>query len=598
MVVSPTDNRCTTVASTRQTVRRVGVEGILRPRVEPSRAMSEIAYLRQPTLHADTVVFVSDDDLWRASVDGGTAQRLTAGLSEPSTPCLSPDGRWIAYISRDEQHPEVNLMPADGGPGRRLTWLGPDTAVRGWTPDGRILFVSTWGQPFFRNHQAYTVDPAGGLPEALNLGQVNHLAFGPGGARVIGRSTADPARWKRYRGGTAGHLWIDTEGRGDWRRMTELPGNLSCPMWIGSRVYFLSDAEGVGNLYSCRPDGTDQRRHTDHAETYARHAQTDGRRIVYQCAAQLWLFDPVGDGSRPIGLRVPSARTQAARRFVPAAEHLAGARLHPVGHSVALDVRGKLYTMPLWEGAVRQAGVADGVRYRHGQWLADGRTLLVVSDATDEERLELHADTGVHAIDGDIGHVTTLLAAPVGTTFALANHRNELIVGDSAGPGWSVVDRSDAGRCEDLAWSADGRWLAYSFQTAPRQRAIKLYEVAAQRASLVTRPEFHDYSPSFDPDGKYLYFLSLRTFDPVYDSVQFEMSFPRAARPYLLALQAGGRPPFESEPRGLKDDGKAGDTSKAGAAEQADNKAKDAAPPAVRVDLDRSEERRVGKECR
>jgi tricorn protease len=538
--------------------------------------MSEPAYLRQPTIRGETLVFVSDDDLWRVDASGGTAQRLTAGLSEPSTPCLSPDGAWIAYIGRDEQHPEVTLMPAAGGPGRRLTWHGPDTQVRGWTPQGQILFVSTHGQPFFRNHQAYTLDPAGGMPQALQLGQVNHVAFGPGKALVIGRNTADPARWKRYRGGTAGHLWIDAEGAGQFRRMNELGGNLTSPMWIGARIYFLSDAEGVGNLYSCRPDGGGLRRHTDHADFYARHAQSDGHRVVYQCGARLWLFDPAGGTSRAIDIHVPSARTQAARRFVPAAQHLHGTQLHPAGHSLALDVRGRLYTLPLWEGAVRQVGVADGVRYRHGQWLADGTTLVATSDAGGEEHVELHAQGSVRSLDWDVGQVVHLCAAPAGTCIAIANHRNELLIGDAQGGRCAVVDRSDAGRCEDLAWSADGRWLAYSFQTSARQRAIKLCDVATQRCTLVTQPEFRDYSPSFDPQGRWLYFLSLRTYDPVYDSVQFEMSFPRAARPYLVALQAAGRAPFEAEPRGLKGDDKpsVGGGTAAGVAEP------------MRVDLD------------
>jgi tricorn protease len=518
--------------------------------------MSDNAYLRQPTLQGDSVVFVSDDDLWRASTAGGVAQRLTAGLSEPSTPCLSPDGHWLAYIGRDEQHPEVYVMPANGGPARRLTWLGPDTQVRGWTPEGHVLFVSTWGQPFFRNHQAYTVDPAGGLPVPLQLGQVNHLAWGPGGARIIGRNTADPARWKRYRGGTAGHLWIDADGSGQFRRMRELQGNLSCPMWIGERVYFISDAEGVGNLYSCRPDGSELRRHTDHADYYARHAQSDGRRIVYQCGARLWLLDPASGEHRLLDIEVPSPRTQAARRFVPAEAHLAAAQLHPAGHSLALDVRGKLYTMPLWEGAVCQHGVADGVRYRHGQWLADGQTLVVVSDATGEERIELHGPEGLRVLDWPCGPVDSLRAAPVGSAVAIANHRNELLIGDAASGACRVVDRSDAGRCEDLAWSADGSWLAYSYQATARQRAIKLCEVATGTCTMVTTAEFRDYSPSFDPQGRWLYFLSLRTYDPVYDSVQFEMSFPRAARPYLLALRAGERAPFEREPKGLKADDK------------------------------------------
>ncbi len=146
---------------------------------------------------------------------------------------------------------------------------------------------------------------------------------------------------------------------------------------------------------------------------------------------------------------------------------------------------------------------------------------------------------------------------------ALANHRNQLLIGDTAGGGCMVVDHSDAGRCEDLAWSADGSWLAYSFQATARQRAIKLCELATQTCTLVTQPEFRDYSPSFDPQGRWLYFLSLRTYDPVYDSVQFEMSFPRAARPYLVALQAGGTAPFELQPRSLKSGDKDAPAAKA-----------------------------------
>ncbi|MEP7301343.1 MAG: S41 family peptidase, partial [Caldimonas sp.] len=131
---------------------------------------------------------------------------------------------------------------------------------------------------------------------------------------------------------------------------------------------------------------------------------------------------------------------------------------------------------------------------------------------------------------------------------------------------------------DDLAWSPDGAWLAYTFATSTRHVAIKLHEVAARTSTLVTEPEFRDYSPSFDPDGRYLYFLSLRTYDPVYDSVQFEMSFPRAARPYLIALQAGGRPPFEPDPKGLRGDADLGAERAAAAATPT--------PAPLRIDLE------------
>jgi tricorn protease len=514
----------------------------------------DLAYLRQPTLHGGRIAFVADDDLWTVSAEGGVARRLTAGLSEPSTPSFSPDGRWLTFVGRDEQHPEVCVMPAEGGDARRLTWLGTDTLVRGWAPDGRIVFVTTQGQPFFRNHQGFTIDAAGGVPQALPWGQINHIAFGPGERKVIGRNTADPARWKRYRGGTAGHLWIDAEGSGQFRRMKELAGNLTSPMWIGGRIWFLGDAEGVGNLYSCLPDGNGLRRHTDHESFFARHAQTDGQRIVYQCGASVWLFDPATDVSRQLEIRTASHHSQAARKFVAANEHIEGFRAHPAGHSLTLVARGQLFTMALWEGAVRRLADGEGGRLRMGQWLADGTSVVAVSDASGEERIVVFAGGTARRLEWDVGHVTALAAAPVRSLVAIANHRNEVLIGDLASGELRVIDRSDFARSADLAWSPDGAWLAYAFSTSLRHTAIKLHELAAKQSTLVTQPEFRDWSPAFDPDGKYLYFLSLRTFDPVYDSVQFELSFPRAARPYLVALQAGGRPPFDPEPKGLKHD--------------------------------------------
>ena len=536
----------------------------------------DLAYLRQPTIHGEAIVFVADDDLWSVPAAGGLARRLTAGLSEPSTPCLSPDGKWLAFVGRDEQHPEVCVMPAEGGPARRLTWLGTDVIVRGWTPAGEIVYVTTHGQPFFRNYQGFVIDAAGGTPRALPFGQVNHLAFGPGERKVIGRNTADPARWKRYRGGTAGALWIDAEGVGTFRRMSELGGNVTSPMWIGGRVWYLGDAEGVGNLYSCRPDGSDIRRHTDHEAFYARHAQRDGKRNVYQCGAKLWLFDPATDATRELAIRTPAHRAQAARKFVPAGEHLESFHLHPEGHSLALAARGQLFGMALWEGAARRFADGDAGRTRHGQWLADGTALVAVSDASGEERVVVFAGYEARTLPWDVGHVTRLRAAPKGSAVAIANHRNEVLIGDLESGALTKVDASEFGRSDDLAWSPDAAWLAYTFATSTRHVAIKLHGVAGRTSTLVTEPEFRDYSPSFDPEGKYLYFLSLRTYDPVYDSVQFELSFPRAARPYLIALQAGGRPPFEAEPKGLKADAaKGADAARA---------TLDAAP--LRIDLD------------
>jgi len=576
--------------------------------ISHSAANETLAYLRHPTLHGDRIVFVADDDLWAVSAAGGIARRLTAGLSEPSTPSLSPDGRWLAFVGRDEHHPEVHVMPAEGGQARRLTWLGTDTLVRGWTPAGEIAYVTTQGQPFFRNHQAFAVAPSGGPSRALGLGQVNHIAFGAGGRVAIGRNTDDPARWKRYRGGRAGAIWVDAEGGGTFRRLAQLAGNVTTPMWIGDRLYFIGDGEGVGNLYSCRADGGDVRRHTDHDGRYARQAQSDGHRIVYMCGASLWVFDPVQGSTRELEIETPAHRTQAARRFVASSEHLEWFKPHPAGHSIAIVARGQLFAMPLWEGAptrrIDDSGAAgrdaaatgtqstpgaDGLdgaagRLRRGQWLADGTTMIAASDASGEERLVVFAaGAAARTLPWDTGHVSALVAAPVGSRVAFANHRNEVWIGDVESGALSAVDTSQHGRSDDLAWSPDGAWLAYTFAADTRHVALRLYSVAAQTTTALTEPEFRDSAPAFDPEGRYLYFVSVRTFDPVYDNVRFDLSFPRGARPYLIALQAGGRPPFDPEPRSVGTEAGGKDAGANGSAEK--TKAVGATSP-VKIDLD------------
>ncbi|MGH9005551.1 MAG: S41 family peptidase, partial [Acidimicrobiia bacterium] len=358
--------------------------------------------------------------LWVVPAGGGLARRLTANLSEVSHPALSSE--WVAFTSRDEHHPEVWCMPAQGGPARRLTWLGASSLVRGFTPDGRVLFVSEADQPFHHMVHPYAVAPTGGPVERLPFGPAREVAFGPGEAVVLGRNTADPARWKRYRGGTAGDLWIDRRGDGKFRRLIQLPGNPASPMWVGNRVFFLSDHEGVGNLYSCLPSGKDLRRHTDHGEYYARFARTDGQRVVYQHAAEIWLYDPGSDETSAVDVDLRSPRVQRSRRFVPADRYLSGFALHPAGHTIALETRGKLFTMPLWEEAVRQHGRPDGVRYRLARWVGDGSSLVVVSDEGGEDGIEVHRPgEEPRRLEGlSLGCITDLATPPAGGRVAVA----------------------------------------------------------------------------------------------------------------------------------------------------------------------------------
>lgn len=512
--------------------------------------MQQQGYYRMPTIHNDTVVFVCEDDLWRVPVEGGRAIRLTTNLGEVSRPYFSPDGKHIAFTGREEGTTEVYCMSADGGPEKRLTYLGAPLQVAGWTPDSAsIVFASSSAQPFQKMFMLYTISSSGSHPVQLPVGIAQNIAFAPSGKGVvIGRNTGDPARWKRYRGGTAGVLWIDRTGKGKFQRLLSLHGNLASPMWVGNRIYFLSDHEGIGNLYSCATDGSDIQRHTNSLDFYIRNATTDGRRITYHAGGNLFIYNPATDENRKIDVEFYSPQVQRSRKFAPAADYVDDYNVRPDGGAVVVIARGKPFTFANWEGDVRQLGKRQGVRYQLTNWLNDRKRFVTVSDESGEEMLEIHStELGVDTVridKIDFGRALDLQVSPVDDKIVLTNHRFELVLVDLDTKRSKILDRSEFQRIGGCAWSPDGRWVAYSCAETQYTFSIKVADIRTGKKYTLTEPRFRDVAPAFDPEGRFIYFLSYREFNPVYDSMYFDLGFPRGMRPYLISLKKDTPSPF------------------------------------------------------
>ncbi len=509
--------------------------------------MSQEGYYRFPTISGERVVFVSEDDLWTVSAVGGEARRLSAGLSEVSWPMLSPGGGVLAFVGKDEGPGEIYTMPPEGGPAKRRTYLGAMLHTVGFDPKGRLLFASNAQQPFRKAVYPLALDLETGRHAPLPFGPAMWVSYGPGEGVALGRKQIDPARWKRYRGGTAGDIWVDPDGSGDFRPLISLEGNLARPMWIGARIYFVSDHQGVGNLYSCLPSGEDLQKHTSHTDYYLRNPVSDGCRIVYHAGGDLYIFDLEQGRAEKLEVRTHAPRTQAARRFAPAETYLESCALHPEKEHVALVARGRVFTVSAWGGPVQPYGAPAGVRYRLAAWTHDGR-LLVVSDEDKEEVLELYSAQGERlwrAEELNLGSPTALRASPTKEAVALTNHRGELWLVD-LGEQRSArkLDQSAHGPILGFDFSPDGNYLAYAKSGTVHTSAIYLLNLEGGKPFRLAEPVLRDLAPSFDPEGRYLYFLSHRQFDPVYDSLQFDLGFPRGMRPYLVVLRKDLPSPF------------------------------------------------------
>ena len=553
----------------------------------------ERGYYRYPTLAGDQVVFVSEDDLWTVDVDGGIARRLTSGLGKVTSPALSHDGRWLAFTSTEEGHSEVYLMPAEGGEPKRMTFLGCETRVVGWTRDGEILFASNHQHAFARLTDVYSMTVDRLEMRRVPCGPATHLDIDGRGRKVVARhGGTDLAYWKRYRGGLAGELWIDRGGKGKFAKLFKKPKNSARPYWAGDRIVFISDHEGMGNVYSISASegATDLRRHSDCREYYARGLCVDGQRAVFHAGGDLFLLDlEKGGEARRIPIAYRSPRTQINRRFVSASRFLEDCELHPNGDRAVIAARGKTFSFDLWKGPVFMHGGEPATRYRLGRFMNDGKRIVLVSDSGGEESLEIHDSQNralVERLDGlDLGRCTEMKISPASDEALVVNHRNELIWIDLVEKKSRVLDRSHYAPLYGFNWSPDGRYVAYSCSESHRSSAIRICEIATGEITTVTRPVLRDTRPFFDPSGEYLYFLSYREFDPVYDNLQFDLGFPRGCRPYLLTLRKDVLSPFSADHPGRSRDrdrkDRAEEKSESAAAEGKSEKV-----PRVEIDFD------------
>lgn len=558
-----------------------------------------MSYLRSPHVSGDTVVFVADDDVWSVPVGGGAATRLTADSAPVSRPRLSPDGAQLAWASRRDGTPEVYLAPVAGGAPRRLThWGSPQTRVLGWDDAGRVVAASPVGQPFTSRAWAYALDPATGgdpaaPPQRLPYGPIGGLARAAGGAVAVQSvRNREAATWQRYRGGTAGKLWVDPDASGTFGRLlAEVDGQLSDPVWLGDRLVFLSDHEGHGNVYSVLVDGSDLRRHSDHEGRYARDLAGDltGRapRAVYARDGQLWLLEDLSPAGRPrpLDVTLPGVRRSREPQPQAATPGRIELSLDGPGRGSVVGLQGTVQWLPHRDGPAHVLADAPGVRARLPRVLpGPARAAVWVTDAEGDDALAVGSPEGTRLLAGGrLGRVLELVVLPDGGSVAVATHDGRVLTvaladGEVRELAREVTDASH------LAASPDSAWLAWSAPSPTLLRQIKLADLRTGAVHDATPVRFEDTEPVFTLDGRYLAFLSARTFDPVYDSHGFELSFPVAIRPYLLPLQAGTPSPFGPELEGRP----------VGPAEPAGPPAeREPEPVQVRVDLDGLAERVV-----
>ncbi len=513
--------------------------------------------MRYADVHGDTIVFTYEGDLWLVSTDGGEARRITRHPGIEYGAKFSPDGTRLAFTAQYDGGTDVYVMDARGGEPTRLTFHPARDGVADWFPDGKHILIRSPREYSPRTERLYKISVDGGMPEKLPIDRGALASLSADGEQIAyNRISRELRTWKRHKGGTAQDIWVGRLKDRVYHRVTDWPGTDSFPMWHGSTICFLSDRlYGTLNLY--RLDLATQKVTplTAYRDYDVKFPSIGGDQIVYQYGEALHLLDLKTGRSRPVPITIPSDRIHMRTEPVGVAPSTGSFGLSPDGKRLLLEARGEILNLPAEDGLPINVTQTSGPREKNAAWSPDGKWIVFLSDRTGEEEFYLADAKGRQPLrqltSGSVGFRMQPVWSPDSRWILFGDKFMRLNLLDVETGDLSVIDQGlyDDGwerwGIQDYVWSPDSRWVAYTKLEESGYESIFLYALETKQTHRITDDLTEDWSPSFDPKGRYLYFLSNRTFNPLMGAVDQNHIFLDMARPYAVLLKADEPSPFD-----------------------------------------------------
>lgn len=525
--------------------------------------------LRSPTVSATHIAFAYANNIWivdraacssetrSAQAAGCPARRLTSFGGKTANPYLSPDGKWVAFSAEYSGNVNVYVVPAEGGQPRRLTWHPGADLVEGWTPDGkRIVFASGRDNAPNPVPRFFTVPLEGGVEQAMRMPRAAQGKISPDGKRIAYRmaSSWDEER-RNYRGGQNRAIWIlDLASLNietpPWTDSKDID-----PVWIGDVVYFLSDRDGVSNVWAYDTRAKKLRQVTKLADFDVKTLDAGGGVLVFEQAGYVHELDPALDREHIVNIAVAGDFPWMMAEWKDVTRNMTSLALSATGKRAAVEARADIFTIPAKKGDVRNLTNSSASAEHDPAWSPDGRFVSYFSDKSGEYQLVLAPQDGLtpprEITLPERSHYYTPAWSPDGKRIAFHDTELRLWVLDVASGQAKVVDHDRwmvPTRSLNPVWSPDGKWLAYAKRLPSYFHAIFVHNVETGETRQVTDGFADATWPAWDASGKYLWFLASTTFG--LNTAWLDMSsynHPQTSALYLAVLAKGEPSPVLPE---------------------------------------------------
>ncbi len=524
----------------------------------------EARLLRFPAIHGNQIVFSYAGDLYTVAASGGVARKLTNDVGYEMFARFSPDGKWIAFTGQYDGNTEVYLMPSEGGVPTRLTYtatlgrddvsdrMGPNNIVMTWKDNTHVIFRSRWHEWNDFKGQLYSVPVTGGTPEHLPLSRGAWCSYSPDGSQLAYNEIFREFRtWKRYRGGQADDLWIYDFARKTSTDITNNPAQDVFPMWAGTKIYFLSDRDEHKrmNLYVLDLGTKQTRKLTSFVDFDIKFPSLGDSAIVFENGGYIYRFNLATEetGKVPIYLQEDFSIGRGGLRNV--SKEVTNYEIAPDGSRALFGARGDVFTVPAKYGNTRNITATPGIHERNSKWSPDGKHIAYISDRSGEDEVWMESQDGntppVQLTTGGDTYKYQIFWSPDSRKILWGDKMQRLQYVDIESKKVTTVAHATAWEIRDYGWSPDSKWIAYARPEEMRMTTIQLYSLASGTTTEVTNGWYSSFAPSFSSDGKYLFFVSDRTFTPTFGQLEWNHVYNNLSTIFLITLAKDTRSPFE-----------------------------------------------------
>lgn len=518
-----------------------------------SSAQGFEGYYQNPNIHNNTILFTAEGDLWKVPLSGGLAQRLTTHPEEEKFPSISSDGKTIAFSASYEGPMEVYTMPIEGGLPTRWTYERDVSVVNSWTSDGKIIYT-TRAYSKVPDNQVVAIDMLTKKKTKIPLAQASEASYSDNGKTIFFvRPAYHRNVTKRYKGGTARQIWKFTHGTNEAVKLTkDYMGESHHPMWFSGRIYFITDRDGVMNIWSMNETGQDLKQHTNHKEFDVRSASVSNGNIVYQVAADLWHYDITLDETKKINIKLVSDLDQRREKWDDKpSQFITSAHIDPEGEKIVITARGRVFVAPVKSGRLVSFTDKKNVRFRDAVFSHDGEKIYTLSDESGEFEFVSMPSNGQGlqrniTSNGDLLRYGGIPSSD-GKWIAYDDLENNMYVLNISSGVSTKISTNQEG-IGDFSWSPDNKWLAFVQTAFNTMSQIKIYNLENGTSFDLTTDRANSFNPRWSHDGKFIYFISDRNFKSLVGSPwgtrQPEPYFDVSEKIYHVALTKGTRSPF------------------------------------------------------